>query len=666
MNTTERIGVSKVQLIVYEKLNWIFREQPIDDYGIDAHIELKDDNYATGKLIAVQIKSGESYFKNESNNEIIYYIDEKHLKYWKSNILPVIIILYNPKTEECIWEYIGKIKEKNKIHICKSHRFNENAKDELLKIANIEPYKIAQSHRRNYIEKNKSLEVIQEYTQFEGKKQQRENKIYQIAIDFGTTKTMVGIISVEEIIIIKTLEGKNFFETAVAFDKNYQYYIGVDAINRKDIQGYVLIRNFKRELGLNKEYQVFGLTFSAEDITTLYFQAIIDYIKVEYGIDVGKCCISVPIDFSYYQKKAYIQCIKNCNISIVRTIQESTCVSIDEKLSLRETMIIIIDIGGGTFDVSLIETGEGLLEVYDVTGDRTVGGVDYDLALTDYMKKMLKKKYQGIIIDAHLENQILFKSEEVKILLSTMEKVSVVFTECYCEKYDDIMMCCIEISRNDFREITNSLNVKIAKILYEFKEQIDLNDYPQPEVVMLGGLGSKIFTINEIIKKCFSIIKIIDSYSEKRTAEGLAIYSRKLQRYCKHDLLLLDVFGYDIILKGELLYASTPEYSINNNTINKIPTFAENEKVSELKIITKSTTIPTRKYAYFGITYNQRVSIFVSSMNQKDKVFTYDIVCIYRRTIYEIEIDIDAYGCLKIIMKDVLSQKVVCEYILEY
>ena len=80
MNTTERIGVSKVQLIVYEKLNWIFREQPIDDYGIDAHIELKDDNYATGKLIAVQIKSGESYFKNESNNEIIYYTTLQLLK----------------------------------------------------------------------------------------------------------------------------------------------------------------------------------------------------------------------------------------------------------------------------------------------------------------------------------------------------------------------------------------------------------------------------------------------------------------------------------------------------------------------------------------------------------------------------------------------------------
>lgn len=663
MNTIERIGVSKVQLIVYEKFHWIFREQPIDDCGIDAHIELKDDNYATGKLLAVQIKSGESYFKNERNNEIVYYIDEKHLNYWKSNVLPVIIILYNPETEECIWEYIGKINEKNILYICKSHRFNENAKEELSKIANVEPYKIAQIHRRDYIEKNYSLKILQESLQFEEKKQRWENNICQIAIDFGTTKTMIGIMSEKkEVTIIKTFEGKNFFETVVGFDKNYQYFIGTDALKRKDSPEYVIIRNFKRELGHNKKYQVFGLTFSAEDITTLFLQTIFNYIEAEYCIEVKKCCISVPIDFSYNQRKAYNQCIKNCNITIVRTIPESTCVSIDRNLSLSETMIVIIDIGGGTFDVSLIQTGDGIIEVCDVIGDSTIGGVDYDYALAEYIKKTLKKKYSRILMDVFLENQIILKAEEVKILLSTKEKVTVTFTECYCEEYDETVTCYIEMCRNDFREITNSLNVKVEKILNSFKEQIELNNYYQPEAVMLGGLGSKIFTINEVIRNCFSNVKIIDLYAKKRTAEGLTIYSGIIQGFGGHDMILLDVFGYDIVLKGELLYADSPKYIIGSDRINAIPHFTEKEIISELKIITKSTTIPTMKYAYFGITHNQKISLSIISRRQQNIVFTYEMLCNNGMAIYKIKTLIDVYGCLLVEIIDIFSNKVVYEY----
>lgn len=137
---------------------------------MNAHIELMDDNCAMGKLIAAQIKSGESYFKNESNNAIVYYIDEKHLNYWKSNVLPVIIILYNPKTEECIWECVDKIDEERKVFINKDHFFDVIAKNELIKIANVELYKKAQVHWKKYIENNKSLDVLQKFIHTKGKK----------------------------------------------------------------------------------------------------------------------------------------------------------------------------------------------------------------------------------------------------------------------------------------------------------------------------------------------------------------------------------------------------------------------------------------------------------------------------------------------------------------
>ncbi|MBU5439865.1 DUF4365 domain-containing protein [Tissierella sp. MSJ-40] len=132
-----RIGVSRVQSLVYEELMWIFREQAIDDYGIDAHIEIRNSGRATGQLIAVQIKSGVSYFREIKENSIVFRSDARHLSYWINHSLPVIIILYNPDTTECIWEYINmdtavKVSDTNyKILISRENIFNGNAKVKL-------------------------------------------------------------------------------------------------------------------------------------------------------------------------------------------------------------------------------------------------------------------------------------------------------------------------------------------------------------------------------------------------------------------------------------------------------------------------------------------------------------------------------------------------------
>lgn len=147
MNHVDRIGVYKVASIVSEKLGYIFREQPTDDYGIDAHIEIFSNNGATGKLIAVQIKSGKSYFKEFKNGSYVYRGNERHYRYWTNHSLPVIIVLYNPDTKECIWEEIKQEKIKIlpsnewKININKDNKLDENSKAKLKKIAdNITEY----------------------------------------------------------------------------------------------------------------------------------------------------------------------------------------------------------------------------------------------------------------------------------------------------------------------------------------------------------------------------------------------------------------------------------------------------------------------------------------------------------------------------------------------
>lgn len=136
-----RIGVIAVQDIVYNKLDWIFRELPTEDYGIDAEIEVNVPEYPTGKLIKLQIKSGESYFSESNEERVIFRFEEKHFQYWLNHSLPVIIVLYNPESKECIWEVVDRFtvqlvsEDKYKILIRKNNRFDESAKAKLIILA---------------------------------------------------------------------------------------------------------------------------------------------------------------------------------------------------------------------------------------------------------------------------------------------------------------------------------------------------------------------------------------------------------------------------------------------------------------------------------------------------------------------------------------------------
>lgn len=105
-SSTERIGISSVQLL-FEKIGYIFREQPVSDFGIDAHIEVVQENVVTGKLIAAQIKSGVSWFKEATEAGATFRSDEAHLNYWINHSLPVIVILYNPETDTAYWEIVS-------------------------------------------------------------------------------------------------------------------------------------------------------------------------------------------------------------------------------------------------------------------------------------------------------------------------------------------------------------------------------------------------------------------------------------------------------------------------------------------------------------------------------------------------------------------------------
>lgn len=142
--STERLGVSKLEFY-FSSHGWLFREQMIHDYGIDAHIEIVNDAYPTGDLIAIQIKSGMSFFSEETEEAYIFRTEDKHISYWSNHSLPVILVLYNPDADVLLWQVINETTVVStgkgwKIEVPKSNVLNENSLRELSTLTQPEPY----------------------------------------------------------------------------------------------------------------------------------------------------------------------------------------------------------------------------------------------------------------------------------------------------------------------------------------------------------------------------------------------------------------------------------------------------------------------------------------------------------------------------------------------
>lgn len=137
----ERSGVQEVGRLIQDELKWIFREQPTDDYGIDAHLEIVSEDKVTGRLIAIQIKTGESYFKEKNDEGYVFRGRIEHLNYWANYSLPVIIVLCDRQKGLCVWEHIDKSKVRSiseeswKITVPKTKLFGRDSIQELIRIA---------------------------------------------------------------------------------------------------------------------------------------------------------------------------------------------------------------------------------------------------------------------------------------------------------------------------------------------------------------------------------------------------------------------------------------------------------------------------------------------------------------------------------------------------
>ncbi|MCB7317771.1 Hsp70 family protein [Lacrimispora sp. 210928-DFI.3.58] len=373
------------------------------------------------------------------------------------------------------------------------------------------------------------------------------------ALDFGSSKTILGVAVEETIYFLPSLSESIYIPTWISFDKYLNYWTGEDAQRKSDENSYVTINDFKRYLGTGKEYQVFDVSLPVEIVALLYIKSIMKRGEQYFGIKVKHCMIATPGNFGFQQNNALEAVIMYTGAKLIRSIGEPCCAGLNYPYIQRERAydkILVVDMGGGTTDLSVMEAGDGVLETLFVAGDNEVGGLDYDRVLYDHILQSIKAGLPEARIDDKVMSNILKEAEAVKKKLSKRERAELLISDLEDEK-GFLVDFSVDISRKEFAELTNALNKKIEHLLKNVQSFLSDNDMVI-DSILLGGLGTRICSVTELIKTFFPDVDIIDRYCENAVILGLCNYAGLLSGLKPYGGMKEE--AYNILLLDNLYY----------------------------------------------------------------------------------------------------------------
>lgn len=388
-----------------------------------------------------------------------------------------------------------------------------------------------------------------------------ENAI--IALDFGSYRTLLAIPAVDGEAVYVPFLSSTFIPTVISFDKNLNYCVGEDAVKKIGDPNHITIQNFKRYVGLDKKYVVFNYYVSAEILAILFIKSILNNAKEYFGVVFKQIMISVPGNFKFNQWNAFEAIIHFLGITLIRSIGEPCCAGlnfpkISDKAFGAENIVIVLDIGGGTSDLSVMDAGKGVLQTLYVSGDNELGGIDYDDVVYTHLKQKVNDRFDDIVDVANVDARLHYESEKVKKALAKNENIEIFIPDIE-RKNGELEDFILSVNRQDFRNMTESLNNRIECLLNDAEKFCRNSRHRRPRYILLGGLGSKIFTIAELLVKKFPNAEVIDTYCENAVITGLCKYAGVLDtRISKSDLLLLDCMYYGI----NLLFDNKPAQCI--------------------------------------------------------------------------------------------------------
>lgn len=463
-----------------------------------------------------------------------------------------------------------------------------------------------------------------------------------IGIDLGTTNSAVSVMEGGEAIIIPNAEGNRTTPSIVAFAKDGERLVGETAKRQAITNPDRTIMSVKREMGSDWKKNIDGKDYSPEEISAMILQKIKTDAENYLGETVTEAVITVPAYFTDSQRQATKDAGKIAGLEVKRIINEPTAAALAYGIDKEHDQhkIMVYDLGGGTFDVSILEVGDGVFEVLSTRGNNRLGGDDFDQELIDYIADEYKKE-SGIDLrqDATALQRLKDAAEKAKKELSTTltSNVNLPFITAINGVPAHLNM---DIKRAKFEELTAHLVDKTMGPVREALKDADLTPGDIEKILLVGG-STRIPAVQEAVKNLIGKEPQKDINPDECVAIGAAIQGGVLAGEVK-DLLLLDV---------------TP-LSLGIETLGGVST----------RLIERNTTIPTKKSQIFTTAADGQTSVDIHVL-QGEREMAADNTTLGRfqltgipaaaRGIPQIEVtfDIDANGIVNVSAKDLGSGK---------